>query len=63
LRIMEDSRDATILDEWRSPIPIDVKLARLATSTREIPDRDRASKAQIAGSYFGVDFLKKIKRI
>lgn len=63
IQINEDFRDAKILKEWRSPIPIDIRLARIIAPTTEIPDRDKASKAQIATSYFGEEYLRKIPRI
>ncbi len=63
LQIHEDSRDAEILKEWRSPVPIDINLARLIVPTSEIPDRANASKSQIATSYFGEDYLKGIERL
>jgi len=63
LQINEDSRDAKILQEWRSPVPIDINLARLIIPTSEIPDRANASKAQIATSYFGEEYLRSVKRL
>lgn len=63
LRITEDFRDSEILNEWRSATPVDINLARLIVPTSKIPDRENASRAQIATSYFGVNFLKDIPRI
>lgn len=63
IQVNEDPRDAKILKEWRSPIPVDIRLARVIAPTTEIPDRGKASKAQIATSYFGEEYLKKIPRI
>ena len=62
LSVMEDFRDADILQEWRS-IPLDLSLARTITSISSIPDKSNASKAQIATSFFGVDYLKNIERV
>lgn len=62
LQIDEDYRDAKILKEWRSVIPVDLNLARLIVPTTVIPDRSNASKAQIATSYFGEEYLRTIPR-
>lgn len=62
IQINEDPRDAKILKEWRSPIPVDIRLARVIAPTTEISDREKASKAQIATSHFGEDYLRKIPR-
>ncbi|GEM_PF-2740064 len=64
LQINEDIRDAHVLKEWRTPMPIDINLARLVVSTTQISDRDRvANQAQIAHTFFGEEFLKQIPRI
>ncbi|MCL5431912.1 MAG: hypothetical protein M1484_02295 [Patescibacteria group bacterium] len=63
MRINEDPRDAKILKEWRSPVPVDVHLARLIVPTSDIPDRENASRAQIATSYFGEEYLRQIPRL
>lgn len=64
LQINEDGRDAHILKEWRSNMPIDINLARLVVSTADISDRDRvANQSQIAQLYYGEEYLKQIPRI
>ncbi|MBI4130730.1 hypothetical protein HY468_05405 [Candidatus Roizmanbacteria bacterium] len=63
LRINEDSRDAEILKEWRSPMPVDIHLARLVTPTSVIPDRWNASRISIATSFFGEEYLRQIPRL
>ncbi|KKU63402.1 MAG: hypothetical protein UX86_C0025G0005 [Candidatus Amesbacteria bacterium GW2011_GWC1_47_15] len=63
LSIGEDPRDAKILREVRTPMPIDIRLARYIALTSEIPDRHNASKAQIAYSYFGEEYLRDLQRI
>lgn len=63
LQVNEDLRDYKILREWRSPIPIDIRLARLVVPTLDIQDRDKASRASIADSFFGEDYLRQIPRI
>lgn len=61
--INEDPRDAKILNEWRSVVPVNISLARLITPTTVIPDRWNASRAHIATSYFGEQYLKELPRL
>ncbi|MCB9812909.1 MAG: hypothetical protein H6772_00740 [Pseudomonadales bacterium] len=63
LPIQEVSRDSHILQEWRSPVAIDINIARLIVPISDIPDHKNATKSQIARSYFGEKFLKNLKRI
>lgn len=63
LQINEDIRDSKILKEWRSAVAVDINLARQIVLTSEIPDHEKASRAQIASSFFGEEYLRQIKRI
>src|SRR3989338_1262208 len=64
LQINEDPRDAKILKEWRTNTQVNLKLARLISTTVNIPDENGAkNQAQIAHTFFGETFLREIPRI
>jgi len=63
-KISEDDRDAAVLKEWRTPIAIDVHLARKIVPISEVPDNAKIkNQAQIANTFCGEEYLKNMPRI
>lgn len=63
LQVNEDFRDAKVLREWRTPMAIDVGLARLIVPTADVPGHELGQQAQIASRFFGEEYLRKLPRL